>query len=163
MKETPNGEDKGTFKEENQENGKNFLKNFLKEKEPKTSEFIVAIIANLIFLYIVNNLLSWNLSFIAPSFQDVMWIFNISISATIIGNIIFLIYHPTWFRSIIRIILNILGFLVVYYLYTVFPFVFTNYLFTFSVKFALIVGMVAMVIATIVEIVKLILRIIKSS
>lgn len=163
MKETPNGEDNGNFKEEDPENGKNFLKNFLKEKETKTSEFIVAIIANLIFLYIVNNLLSWNLSFIAPSFQDVMWIFNISISATIIGNIIFLIYHPTWFRSIIRIILNILGFLVVYYLYTVFPFVFTNYLVTFSVKFALIVGMVAMVIATIVEMVKLILRIIKSS
>ena len=167
MKETPNGEDKGTLKEnsneENQENGKNFLKNFLKEKEPKTSEFIVAIIANLIFLYIVNNLLSWNLSFIAPSFQDVLWIFNISISATIIGNITFLIYHPTWFRNIIRIILNILGFLVVYYLYTVFPFVFSNYLVTFSVKFALLVAMVVIIIATIVEMVKLILRIIKSS
>ncbi len=155
MTETSGGEDK--------KNGKDFFKNFLKEKEPKTSEFIVAIIANLIFLYIVNNLLSWNLSFIAPSFQDVLWIFNISITATIIGNILFLIYHPSWFRSIIRIILNILGFLVVYYLYTVFPFVFSNYLITFSVKFAFIVAMVVMVIATIVEIVKFILRIIKSS
>jgi len=167
LKETDTGEVKENLKEnsrgDKKENGKNFLKNFLKEKEPKTSEFIVAIIANLIFLYIVNNLLSWNLSFIAPSFQDVLWIFNISIAATIIGNIIFLIYHPTWFRSIIRIILNILGFLVIYYLYTVFPFVFSNYLFTFSIKFALIVAMVVMVIATIVEMVKLILRIIKSS
>ncbi|MFA0834523.1 MAG: hypothetical protein ACC609_11015 [Methanobacterium formicicum] len=163
MKETDNGEDDKNLNGENKENGKNFLKNFIKQKEPKTSEFIVAIIANLIFLYIVNNLLSWNLSFIAPSFQDVLWIFNISISATIIGNIIFLIYHPTWFRSIIRIILNILGFLVVYYLYTVFPFIISNYLVTFSVKFALIVAMVVMVIATIVEIVKLILRMIRSS
>ncbi|WP_321421655.1 hypothetical protein [uncultured Methanobacterium sp.] len=166
MKESPNEEDKGTLQENSNEdkgNGKNFLKNFLKEKEPKTSEFIVAIVVNLIFLYIVNNLLSWNLSFIASSFQDVLWIFNISISATIIGNIIFLIYHPAWFRSIIRIILNILGFLVVYYLYIVFPFVFSNYLVTFSVKFALIVAMVVIVIATIVEMVKLILRIIKSS
>lgn len=143
-------------------NGKNFLKNFLKEKDPKKSEFIGAIIANIIFLYIVNNLLSWNLGFIAPSFQDVLWIFNLSITATIIGNVIFLIYHPGWFRSIIRIILNILGFMVAYYLYTIFPFTFSNNLVTFSLEFALIVAMVVMVIVTIVEIVKFILRIIKS-
>lgn len=155
MKETSNGANNG--------NDKNFLKNFLKEKEPKTSEFIAVIVVNLIFLYIVNNLLSWNLSFITSSFQDVLWIFNLSISATIVGNVLFLIYHPTWFRSIIQIILNILGFLVVYYLYTVFPFVFSNGLVTFSLKFALIVAMVVMVIVTIVEVVKLILRALKSS
>ena len=154
MKETSNGKDK--------RNGKDFLKNFLKEKEPKSSEFIAAIVVNLIVLYIVNNLLSWNLSFITASFQDVIWIFNLSLSATIIANIIFLIYHPGWLRSIIRIILNILGFLVAYYLYTVFPFTFSNNLVTFSLEFALIVAMVVMVIVTIVEIVKFILRIIKS-
>nr|WP_319372512.1 hypothetical protein [uncultured Methanobacterium sp.] len=154
MKETSNGENNG--------NDKNFLKNFLKEKEHKTSEFIAVIVVNLIFLYIVNNLLSWNLSFITSSFQDVLWIFNLSIAATIVGNVLFLIYHPTWFRSIIRIILNILGFLVVYYLYTVFPFTFSNGLVTFSLKFALIVAMVVMVIVTIVEVVKLILRALKS-
>lgn len=151
LKETSNGEDK-----------KNFLKTFLKEKEPKKSAFIAAIVVNIILLYIVNNLLSWNLSFIASSFQDVLWIFNISIAATIIGNVIFLIYHPGWFRSIIRIILNILGFMVVYYLYTVFPFIFSNGWVTFSLKFAFIVAMVVMVIVTIVEVLKLILRTIKS-
>lgn len=145
-----------------EENGNNFLKNLLKEKEPKTSEFVVAIIANIIFLYIVNNLLSWNLSFIAPSFQDVLWIFNISIAATIIGNILFLIYHPGWFRSIIQIILNILGFAVVYYLYTVFPFILNNGWVVFAVKFALIVAMVVLVIVSIFEVVRLILRILNS-
>jgi hypothetical protein len=161
MKETSNG--KETSIGENNGNDKNFLKKFLKEKEPKTSEFIAVIVVNLIFLYIVNNLLSWNLSFITSSFQDVLWIFNLSITATIVGNMLFLIYHPTWLRSIIQIILNILGFLVVYYLYTVFPFVFSNGLVTFSLKFALIVTMVVMVIVTIVEVVKLILRALKSS
>lgn len=154
MTETSNGKENG--------NGNDFLKKLLNEKEPKTSEFIGAIIANVILLYIVNNLLSWNLSFIAPSFQDVLWIFNISIVATIIGNIIFLIYHPGWFRSIIRIILNILGFMVAYYLYTVFPFISSNNWVIYSVKFALIVVMVVMVIVTIVEVVKLILRTIKT-
>lgn len=145
-----------------EENGNNFLKNLLKEKEPKTSEFVGAIIANIILLYIVNNLLSWNLSFIAPSFQDVLWIFNISITATIIGNILFLIYHPGWFRSIIQIILNILGFTVVYYLYTVFPFILNNGWVIFAVKFALIVVMVVLVIVSIFEVVRLILRTLNS-
>lgn len=145
-----------------EENGNNFLKNLLKEKEPKTSEFVGAIIANIILLYIVNNLLSWNLSFIAPSFQDVLWIFNISIAATIIGNILFLIYHPGWFRSIIQIILNILGFIVVYYLYTVFPFILSNGWVVFAVKFALIVAMVVLVIVSIFEVVRLILRTLNS-
>ena len=145
-----------------EENGNNFLKNLLKEKEPKTSEFVGAIIANIILLYIVNNLLSWNLSFIAPSFQDVLWIFNISIAATIIGNILFLIYHPGWFRSIIQIILNILGFIVVYYLYTVFPFILSNGWVVFAVKFALIVAMIVLVIVSIFEVVRLILRTLNS-
>lgn len=143
------------------ENVNDFLKNLLKEKEAKTSEFIGAIIVNIIFLYIVNNLLSWNLTFIAPSFQDVLWIFNISIVATIIGNILFLIYHPGWFRSIIQIILNILGFTVVYYLYTIFPFILSHYWVALTLKFALILAMVVLVIVSIFEVVRLILRALK--
>ncbi|BDZ68657.1 hypothetical protein [Methanobacterium ferruginis] len=141
-----------------QEKGKNFFKNIFKEKEAKTSEFIGAIIGNIIILYIVNSLLSWNLSFIAPSFQDVLWIFNLSLSATIIANIIFLLYHPGWFRSIIQIILNILGFWVCYFLYTIFPFTFSQIIFAYFLKFALIVAMIVIVIASLVEVVKLILR-----
>ena len=145
-----------------EENGDNFLKKLLKEKEPKTSEFVGAIIANIILLYIVNNLLSWNLTFIAPSFQEVLWIFNISIAATIIANTLFLIYHPGWFRSVIQIILNILGFIVVYYLYTVFPFILSSGWVVFAVKFALVVAMVVLVIVSIFEVVRLILRTLNS-
>lgn len=132
----------------------------LKEKKPHKSEFIVAIIANLIFLYIVNNLLSWNLSFIAPSFQEVSWIFNLSIGASIVGNILFLIYHPGWFRSLIKIILNILSFMVAYYLYVVFPFILNSGI-TVLVKIVLILVMVVLVIANLVEVVKLILGLLK--
>lgn len=59
-----------------QENIKNFLKKIFEEKKVKKSEFIVAIIVNLILFYIVNNLLSWNFSFITSSFQDVLCTHN---------------------------------------------------------------------------------------
>ena len=85
---------KGTSSDE-KGNGKDFVRSLLKEKEPKTSEFVFAIIANIILLYIVNSMLSWNLSFISLSFQEVLWIFNISIAATIIANIIFLSNLPS--------------------------------------------------------------------
>lgn len=150
---------------ENQDNGEDqkkvndFLRKLSKEKDARKSEFIGAIIVNLIMLYIVNNVLSWNLGFIAPSFQDVVWIFNISICSTIVANVIFLAYHPGWFRSIIQIILNILGFLVCYYLYIIFPFIFSQAAYTIVLKILIILGMVALVIASLVEVARLILRI----
>lgn len=151
---------------ETQDNGEQskvtgFLKKLSKEKKAKTSEFIGAIIVNVIVLYVVNNLLSWHLGFILPSFQDVLWILNISIGMTILANIIFLIYHPGWFRSIMQIILNILGFMVCYYLYTIFPFIFSNAAYTIALKILIILGMVGVIIASIVEVFRLILRLLK--
>ena len=101
-------------------------KGLLEEKEAKRSDFIFAIIANLIFLYIVNNLLSWNLSFITSDFSQVLWILNISIGFTIIGNILFLLYSSPWFRHTMRTVINILSFMMAYYLYTIYPFSFSS-------------------------------------
>lgn len=144
-----------------QENIKNFLKKIFEEKKVKKSEFIVAIIVNVILFYIVNNLLSWNFSFITSSFQDVLWIFNISICATIIANIIFLAYHPGWFRSLAKIVLNILSFYVCYYLFTIFPFIFSQTAYTIVVKMIIIMGMVALLIISLVEVLRLIVNIVK--
>jgi hypothetical protein len=145
---------------EYKENKEDFFSKILKDKKPHKSEFIVTIVVNLIFLYIVNNLLSWNLSFIAPSFHEVLWIFNISIVVTIVGNILFLIYHPRWFRSLIKIILKILSFMVAYYLYLVFPFILNSGI-AILVKIVLILVMVVLVIANLVEVVKLIIGLLK--
>lgn len=144
-----------------QENIKNFLKKIFEEKKVKKSEFIVAIIVNVILFYIVNNLLSWNFSFITSSFQGVLWIFNISICATIIANIIFLAYHPGWFRSLAKIVLNILSFYVCYYLFTIFPFIFSQTAYTIVVKMIIIMGMVALLIISLVEVLRLIVNIVK--
>ncbi|MDI6643592.1 MAG: hypothetical protein QME14_00915 [Methanobacteriaceae archaeon] len=141
----------------NQEEKKSFKERFFKEKEFKTSEFVGAIIVNIIFLYIVNNLLNWNLSFIAPSFSEVLSILNISIIANIMANIGFLVYQRGWFRSIVQIILNLIGFIVAYTLYTVFPFTFQSIWVTYALLLILIIGMVGLVISSIYEILRLIL------
>jgi len=79
-----------------------------REKEQK-SEYIAAIIFNLIFLYVVNNLLNWHIYFITNAFNEVLWIINLSIIASIIGNALLLLYSPARFRHGVKIIINIIS------------------------------------------------------
>jgi hypothetical protein len=136
---------------------KPFIKDkILKEKEFKNSEFIGAIIANIVILYIVNNLLNWNIFFIAPTWVQVLFILNLSIVTNILANIGFLIYQRGWFRSLVQIVLNIIGFVVVYELYMVFPFVIQTEWIAIALKLLLILAMIGIIIATIVEVLRLI-------
>ncbi len=109
-------------------------KSIKEEKEVRTSEFIIAIIINIIFFYIFNNLLNWHINFITNSFQDVLWIINLTLGFTIIVNDLYLFYHPKWLRDSLQIIINILGFLVVYFLYTVYPFNFSQIFISYGLK-----------------------------
>ena len=121
-------------------------------KREQKSEYLVAIIFNLIFLYIVNNLLNWHVYFITNAFNDVLWIINLSIIATIIGNALLLLYSPERFRHVIKIVLNIFAFIATYFVYEVFPFNFYNSFYNWGVNILLILAMIGIVIATIVEI-----------
>ena len=116
------------------------------------SEYFTAIIFNLIFLYIVNNLLNWHIYFITNAFNEVIWIINLTIIATIIGNALLLLYNPLWFRHLMKIILNIFAFIAVYIVYNIFPFNFYNSFYDWAFNILLILGMIGIVIATIVEI-----------
>ncbi|MEL7669092.1 hypothetical protein [Methanobacterium sp.] len=149
-------------------NEKNKIKSFMdnlsskrqkKEKNSKKSEYIGAIVVNVILLYIFNNLLNWHVYFITNALNEILWIINIAITATIIGNIMFLIFNPEWFRHIIKIILNIFAFTAVYSIYSIFPFNFSSFLVDWSVTIALIFIMAGIVIATIVELFLLIINI----
>lgn len=149
-------------------NDENKIKSFMdnlsakrreKNKNSKKSEYIGAIVVNIILLYIFNNLLNWQVYFITNALNEILWIINIAIIVTIIGNIMFLIFNPEWFRHIIKIIMNIFAFTAVYSIYSVFPFNFSSFLIDWSVTIALIFIMVGIVIATIVELFFLIISI----
>ena len=121
-------------------------------KKERTSEYIVAIIFNIIFFYIVNNLLNWNIYFITPALNEVLWIINLSIIATIIGNILLLLYSSEGFRNIIKIIINTINFVAVYFVYEVFPFNFNNSFYNWVISIFLILIMIGLVIASLVEV-----------
>jgi hypothetical protein len=122
-----------------------------KEKEQK-SEYVAAIIFNLIFLYIVNNLLNWHIYFVTNAFNEILWIINLSIIVSIIGNALLLLYSPVRFRHLVKIILNIISFIAVYIVWIVFPFNFYNSFYNWGFNILLILAMIGITIATIVEI-----------
>lgn len=141
-------------------NDENKIKSFMdnlsakrreKEKNSKKSEYIGAIVVNVILLYIFNNLLNWQVNFITNAFNEVLWVINLAIIATIIGNMMFLIFNPEWFKHIIKIILNIFAFTAVYSIYSIFPFNFSLFLIDWSAIIALIFIMIGIAVATIIE------------
>jgi hypothetical protein len=129
-----------------------FLETQNEDKKGRKSEYIVAIIFNLIFLYIWNNLLNWHIYFITSALNEVLWIINLSIIAAIIGNVLLLAYNPKWFHHTMKIILNIITFIAVYFVYTVFPFNFYNSFINWGLNVLLILFMIGIIIATLVEI-----------
>ena len=85
-------------------------------------------------------------------FTEVLWIINLSIAVAIIGNFLMLIYRPEWFRHVTKIVLNIVAFVAVYLVYTVFPFNFSNSFLNWGLATLLILAMIGIIIAPIVEI-----------
>jgi hypothetical protein len=120
-------------------------------EQSKKSEYIAAIIFNLIFWYIVNNLLNWQVYFITNAFNDVLWIINFSIMFSIVGNALLLFYSPQRLRHLVKIIINIVSFIAVYMVWKVFPFNFYNSFYDWCFSILLILAMIGIAIATIVE------------
>lgn len=122
------------------------------KKSEQKSEYIAAIIFNLIFLYIVNNLLNWHIYFVTNAFNEVLWIINLSIIVSIIGNALLLLYSPERLRHFVKIIINIISFIAVYIVWKVFPFNFYNSFYNWGFNILLILAMIGITIAIIVEI-----------
>jgi hypothetical protein len=154
--------------ENNQKNDsvnlKDRIKNgLLEEKHPNRSEYVFGIIINLILFYIANNILNWNLSFIAPSFSQVLWAINLAIIVTIVGNILLIAYSVPWFRHLVKAVMNVFGFIAAYVFYTVFPLIFSqSYLYVLA-KIILILILIVGFLSILFEIIKMIIGIVLTS
>ena len=131
---------------------KEFLK---KDKEKDRSGFIAAIIINVIIYFIVNNLLNWNLSFISPTFVEVLGILNLLIISTILINFIFLFYQPSWFRNMLHVITDILSIIMLYTFLRVFPFILNDF-FALVVTILIVLGILGAIIGLIIHVLKFI-------
>lgn len=127
-----------------------------KEDKDRWYNYVFSIVINLILLYVVNNLIYWNLSFISPNFTDVLWALNLTLVVTIIANVMFILYHKSWFKHATKVVMNITALIAAYTLLTVFPFIINQSLIVLGLKILIILGIIAAIVAIIIEIFKLI-------
>ncbi len=131
-----------------------------KEKEPKRSAYVAAIVVNVILVFVFNNLLNWHIPWLTSEFIIPLWVFNVSFGATILFNIIFLIYNEKWLRTLSQLLLNVISLAVISTLYEIFPFSLSTTHEGWA-RIALIVMLIGILIAIIVEFIKLISYIIR--
>lgn len=125
----------------------------------RRSGYVVAIAVNVVMLYVVNNLLAWDLlPFLTSDFGRVLWLIDVSLLATIMVNLIYVAYDQSWFRSLAQIGLNLISLVVAVRMYQVFPFDFSGSSFDWTqiARVVIIFTILGTVIGAIVEGVKLV-------
>lgn len=128
------------------------------KKKHGKSGYIAAIVINIIMLFVFNMLPNWNISFLTADYTKILWAINLSIGATIIANLIYLVYEAGWFRHLSQVILSVIALFVVFLIYSVYPFIISNADFSHWFRISLIIVMAGIGIAIIVELFKLIRR-----
>jgi hypothetical protein len=136
---------------------------FYEEKRKKWYEYLFTSIINLILLYIANNILYWNLSFISSSFSEVLFAVNLSLIVRIVGNISFIFYHPPWFKHATKVIINITALLAAYMFYVVFPFIISQNFIVVGLKIIIILAIIATAASTVYEIIRVLYALSKDS
>lgn len=116
--------------------------------------YVVAVGVNALGLVIVNNVLEWGwLSFLTADLAKVVPWLNVSLTAALAANLIYLFWDRPAFRSATQIVLNLVTFVVTYQFFRVFPFDFSIYTFNWGVvvRILLILTMVGAAVGVLTE------------
>ena len=121
--------------------------------------YVIAIVLNAALLVVVNNILAWGwISWLTEEWEEVLPLLNVSLTATILVNVVYLAFDAEWFKSLCELGLLSISLAVTIRVYQVFPFDFSAYDFDWAamVRVILIIGMIGIGIAMIVQLVKLV-------
>ncbi|MBU0598236.1 hypothetical protein KKF61_04580, partial [Patescibacteria group bacterium] len=88
---------------------------------------------NLAAIYVANNILNWNVTFITEDFNQILGLINFSIIATAVLNFVFIFYDKMRFYFLARSVLDIITIIVMYNIFKVFPFDFSGEVHIFSI------------------------------
>ena len=103
--------------------------------------YAVAIAVNGIILFVVNNVLAWDVApWLTDDFNDVLPILNTSLLASIIVNAVYLVFDPPLWRSVCELALLALSIAVGITMFRVFPFDFAAYSFDWELLTRMVMG-----------------------
>lgn len=114
----------------------------------------ISMLVNAALIYVFNNLLTWKIPYLLPTFEGCLWAIRLSLSATIFVNFIYIFFDENWFHHLMQVLLNIFSWVSIYFLYTIFPFNFTAALWTEIAKISFLFLLVVIPIGTLVELIQ---------
>lgn len=88
----------------------------------RKAEYIFSIIANLVFLYILSKVPSWDLSFLKSGYMVILTIMQINCLMQIAGNIAMIVIDTIFFRHMVKIILDSASIVIMVLIYYIYPF-----------------------------------------
>jgi len=128
---------------------------FLSSKEPRLVNYYIAMAIDIILLYFFNNIVFANIIFLSmKDLTSCLWAINLALGAGIIGNFVFLLFRPSWFRHLVQAVLNALALLAVYTVFRIFPFVLNTDILRTVTKVVLVVIMAGIGLGFVIELIK---------
>src|SRR5579859_4331269 len=117
----------------------------------RSGAYELAIVINAVLLYVVHHLVAWDVPFITPAWNDVLWAVDLSLQATIVANVLFLIYDARWFYSLVQVVPAGVAVLSLWWVYQVFPFDFGSVGMNDLARLGLVLLTIAAAIGTLVS------------
>lgn len=96
------------------------------DEKSRKSKYIIAIIANAVLLYAVNNILKWDIDQVTTDFIFCIWIFDVLLIFSIIANTVLFLYDKSGLRQLLSLIISIISFVAIHNLYRIYPFNFSH-------------------------------------
>lgn len=129
----------------------------------RTFGYLVAIAANGVIWFIVNNLLNWNVPFVTDSLTACLWAINLSIAVTIISQIILIVYDPDWLRHLLQGVTNIFAMVSLIVFYQIFPLALPTQVLDQIVRWGLVIILIIMPLVTLIELVRMVRALLRLS
>ena len=120
--------------------------------------YVIAVLVNLALLFVVINILEWDvLPWLTDDFSEVVTWIGFSLAASIALNLGYLFKETQPFKSLGRIVVDLISIAVTFRIFRVFPFDFSQYSFNWEIvtRLVLALAMAGAGIGVMTEIVKL--------
>lgn len=126
----------------------------------------ITMLVNAAMIVVVNNILEWGwFSWLTNDFELLLPIINLSLMASILVNLAYMVYDAEWFKSMCEIGLLVISITVAVRTFQVFPFDFSAYSWDWEATTKMIIAfaIIGMSIALIVNAVKLIVILVRTA
>jgi hypothetical protein len=91
----------------------------------RQGEYVGTIVWNLIWLYIINHVPGWHLTFINGHYETILWALNLNVYIQIGANIVMFLFNARFVRYLMRMVIDAANFVLLIFLYYIYPFDFS--------------------------------------